>query len=84
MFELASLVPGGRDMHALCARCESAREQQGEEMTAATKARTFVPLLAIAAAQLMIVLDDTIVNIALPSIQDELRVDPVHLPWVVN
>ncbi|BDH56177.1 MFS transporter [Tsukamurella sp. PLM1] len=38
----------------------------------------------IATAQLMIVLDDTIVNIALPSIQSQLTVDPVHLPCIVN
>lgn len=43
-----------------------------------------VPLLVIATAQLMLVLDDSIVNIALPSIQQELDVQPVHLPWVVN
>jgi EmrB/QacA subfamily drug resistance transporter len=43
-----------------------------------------VPLLVIAAAQLMLVLDDSIVNIALPSIQQELGVDPVLLPWIVN
>ncbi|WP_219815394.1 MFS transporter [Arthrobacter sp. B0490] len=43
-----------------------------------------ISLLVIATAQLMIVLDDSIVNIALPSIQDQLRVDPVHLPWIVN
>ncbi|WP_227873216.1 MFS transporter [Brachybacterium ginsengisoli] len=43
-----------------------------------------VPLLVIATAQLMLVLDDSIVNIALPSIQSELGVEPVHLPWVVN
>lgn len=42
------------------------------------------PLLVIATAQLMLVLDDSIVNIALPSIQKELGVDAVHLPWVVN
>lgn len=43
-----------------------------------------IPLLVIATAQLMLVLDDSIVNIALPSIQDELGVAAVHLPWVVN
>jgi EmrB/QacA subfamily drug resistance transporter len=45
---------------------------------------TLVPLLVITTAQLMLVLDDSIVNIALPSIQRELDVDPVHLPWIVN
>lgn len=43
-----------------------------------------VPLLVIATAQLMLVLDDSIVNIALPTIQRELGVAAVHLPWVVN
>ena len=49
-----------------------------------TTERPLVPLLVIATAQLMLVLDDSIVNIALPSIQRELGVDPVHLPWIVN
>ena len=49
-----------------------------------TRASTLLPLLVIATAQLMLVLDDSIVNIALPSIQRELAVDPVHLPWIVN
>lgn len=43
-----------------------------------------MPLLVIATAQLMLVLDDSIVNIALPSIQRALDVDAVHLPWIVN
>jgi EmrB/QacA subfamily drug resistance transporter len=54
-------------------------------MTVPTKAGArLVPLLAIATAQLMLVLDDSIVNIALPSIQAELNVHPALLPWVVN
>lgn len=47
-------------------------------------AAAFVPLLVIATAQLMVVLDDSIVNIALPSIQSDLGVAPTVLPWVVN
>ncbi len=43
-----------------------------------------IPLLVIATAQLMLVLDDSIVNIALPSIQQDLGVTAAHLPWVVN
>ncbi|MFJ5692831.1 MFS transporter [Arthrobacter sp. NPDC093125] len=43
-----------------------------------------IPLLVIAATQMMLVLDDSIVNIALPSIQRELGVEALHLPWVVN
>lgn len=54
-------------------------------MTVMTSQRTaLIPLLVIATAQLMLVLDDSIVNIALPSIQDELGIDSVNLPWVVN
>jgi len=48
------------------------------------KRRGLIPLLVIAAAQLMLVLDDSIVNIALPRIQQELGIDAVHLPWIVN
>ena len=43
-----------------------------------------VPPLVIATAQLLQVLGDSSVNIALPSIQDELTVTPAHLPWTVN
>ncbi|WP_437667092.1 MFS transporter [Sorangium sp. So ce1182] len=38
----------------------------------------------IATAQLMLVLDDSIANIALPTIQNELGVASANLPWVIN
>src|SRR5216683_4392632 len=41
-------------------------------------------LVVIAAAQLMVVLDATIVNIALPSIQRALHFTPTGLEWVIN
>ncbi|MGW5864687.1 MFS transporter [Streptomyces sp. NPDC055239] len=41
-------------------------------------------LFVIAAAQLMVVLDATITNIALPSIQTDLGVTDANLAWVVN
>lgn len=41
-------------------------------------------LLVIATAQLMLVLDDTIANIALPSIQREFGVSASVLPWIIN
>ena len=43
-----------------------------------------LPLIVIATAQLMLVLDDTIANIALPSIQRDLGMSASALPWVVN
>ncbi len=52
--------------------------------TTRTSTSALAPMLVIASAQLMLVLDDSIVNIALPTIQRELGVDPVHLPWIVN
>jgi MFS family permease len=41
-------------------------------------------LAVIALAQLMVILDATIVNIALPSIQRALHFSPTGLEWVVN
>ena len=41
-------------------------------------------LTIISAAQLMVVLDGTIVNIALPHIQTDLGFTPGNLSWVVN
>jgi EmrB/QacA subfamily drug resistance transporter len=41
-------------------------------------------LLVIATAQLMLVLDDSIANIALPSIQADLGFSAANLPWVIN
>src|SRR3982074_2986422 len=41
-------------------------------------------LAVIAAAQLMVILDATIVNIALPSIQRALQFTPTGLEWVIN
>src|SRR5256885_5012840 len=41
-------------------------------------------LIVIAAAQLMVVLDATIVNIALPSIQRALQFNATDLEWVIN
>jgi EmrB/QacA subfamily drug resistance transporter len=46
--------------------------------------RLKVALLVIATAQLMFVLDDTIANIALPSIQREMSISSLTLPWIIN
>jgi EmrB/QacA subfamily drug resistance transporter len=43
-----------------------------------------IALALICMAQLMVVLDGTIVNIALPHIKDELGFSNASLPWVVN
>src|SRR5215210_6622186 len=46
--------------------------------------RRWLALLLVCAAQLMIVLDGTIVNVALPAIQDSLGFSQAGLSWVVN
>src|SRR5882757_8719850 len=43
-----------------------------------------VALLVIATAQLMVVLDATVVNVALPRIQADLGFSGANLEWVVN
>jgi EmrB/QacA subfamily drug resistance transporter len=46
--------------------------------------RQGLSLLVIATAQLMVVLDATITNVALPRIQDALHFSAANLSWVVN
>ena len=51
---------------------------------ASSHASTTLPLAVIATAQLMVVLYDTIANIALPTLQNELGMSAASLPWVIN
>ncbi len=44
----------------------------------------WLALYVLCAGMLMIVLDATIVNVALPSIQDDLGFSQNNLAWVVN
>ena len=54
-------------------------------MTAAeTDRRRWLALYVLCAGVLMIVLDATIVNVALPSIQEDLDFSQANLAWVVN
>ena len=46
--------------------------------------RRWLALYVLCAGMLMIVLDVTIVNVALPSIQDSLGFSQSNLAWVVN
>src|SRR5579859_3922319 len=46
--------------------------------------RRWTALLVVCLAQLMIVLDSTIVNVALPAIQRDLHFSQGNLTWVVN
>src|ERR1700757_213593 len=72
--------------------CSSARSGSTNTWSCASRRRTdmarprnlTIALLVIPFAQLMVVLDTTIVNVALPSIQRALRFTATDLEWVVN
>ena len=54
-------------------------------MTASqTDRNRWIALVVLCAGMLMIVLDATVVNVALPSIQDDLGFSQSSLAWVVN
>src|ERR687896_2234720 len=53
-------------------------------MTAATDRTRWAALVVLCVGMLMIVLDATIVNVALPSIQDAVYFSQASLAWVVN
>ena len=46
--------------------------------------RRWIALVVLCAGFLMIILDQTIVNVALPSIQTDLHFSQSNLAWVVN
>src|SRR5258705_6019313 len=46
--------------------------------------RRWIALFVVCLGQLMIVLDTTIVNVALPSIQSDLHVSQSSLTWVID
>ena len=52
--------------------------------TSSPDSRRWTALMVVCLAQLMIVLDVTIVNVALPSIQRDLHFSQSDLTWVVN
>ncbi|MGI5201297.1 MFS transporter [Spirillospora sp. CA-108201] len=43
-----------------------------------------MPMIVLCLVQFMLVLDDTVVNVALPSIRDDLGFSDSGLPWTVN
>jgi MFS family permease len=48
------------------------------------ESRRWIALILLCSAQFIVVLDATIVNIALPSIGNALSFSQEDLPWVVN
>jgi len=60
------------------------RDQGGDHMAADTPRRRWLALYVLTLGSLMIVLDATIVNVALPSIRADLGFSETELAWVVN
>src|SRR6059058_3415518 len=56
----------------------------GNPMTPQTDRSRWIALYVLCVGMLMIVLDGTIVNVALPSIQEDLGFSQNNLAWVVN
>jgi EmrB/QacA subfamily drug resistance transporter len=56
----------------------------GAPLSADEDRRRWLALVGLCAGMLMIILDQTIVNVALPSIQNDLHFTQANLAWVVN
>src|SRR3954453_8184355 len=75
----------GTDEFRPTARSKPSRPTKGTGMTAITDTRTrWLALIVLCLGDLMIVLDTTIVNVALPSIRADLGFSQTSLAWVVN
>lgn len=62
----------------------SANETPTDQIPSLTRGNPWVALYVLCAGMLMIVLDATVVNVALPSIKDDLGFSQQSLAWVVN
>src|SRR5512133_3051037 len=60
------------------------RDERNDAMTIADTRTRWLALYVLCLASLMIVLDVTIVNVALPSIREDLGFSETSLAWVVN
>jgi EmrB/QacA subfamily drug resistance transporter len=67
----------------MSARADISEEPTGGSAGAAGRSRQ-AALYVLCLGMLMIVLDATIVNVALPSIQEQLHFSASSLPWVLN
>ncbi len=55
-----------------------------DTLTPQTSRSRWIALVVLCAGMLMIILDSTVVNVALPSIQRDLHFSQANLAWVVN
>ena len=59
-------------------------DQPSEETTGRASRHLSLALLLITTAQLMVVLDASIVNIAMPHIQEDLGFSNANLTWIIT
>jgi MFS family permease len=71
-------------LQAANTRAESVVESLNPQMTAKANTNRWLVLVIVCVAQFMVVLDATIVNVALPSIQNGLHFSASSLQWIVN
>ena len=64
--------------------CQDDRDRDDERQTRPDDRSRWLALYVLCAGMLMIVLDATVVNVALPTIQDDLGFSQSNLAWVVN
>ena len=62
----------------------STHEARATHSPTTDRRRRLVALGLLVSAQFVVMLDTSIVNVALPSIQADLRLDPTAVTWVVN
>src|SRR5438552_4458410 len=60
------------------------RERRSPRMSQRHSTDPWIVLVLVCLAQFMVVLDATIVNVALPSIQKDLGLSEANLQWIVN
>ncbi|MCW2598890.1 MAG: transporter [Frankiales bacterium] len=65
-------------------RDTAARQERGSRLRRSSPSSQTLILFVILTCQLMVVLDATIVNVALPDIQRALHFSPASLSWVLN
>src|SRR6202012_4445708 len=71
-------------MSTLTAPTEDLQQSAAGESERKRERRRWIALAVLCLGQLMMVLDATIVNVALPSIQRELHFSQSNLTWVIN
>src|SRR5436189_3916372 len=76
-------MAGGTDEFAYLIRSQ-VQMTRGKEARPMTERNRWIALYVLCVGMLMIVLDVTVVNVALPSIQSDLGFSGSSLAWVVN